>query len=133
MKEKIKNYSKSLKFFFFLAGIIATFAYRVIIVLNFYSPYWVKVAWYVGTIGFILYFGFRFSVQRKEFHVVKDYDLVKIIRESKIKPKDKKVLNHVVKTIANSKARWNSLFIFLLSILALIIGIILDLGWLSFG
>lgn len=131
-KEKIRNYSKPLKFFFFLAGIIATLAYRIIIVLNFYSPYWVKVAWYIGTIGFIFYFGYRFDVQRREFNIVKDYDLLKVVRKSKIDSKHKRVLKHVVNTVQTSKARWNSLFIFLLSIVVLILGILLDLGLVGF-
>ena len=133
MKEKIRNYSKPAKYFFFLAGIIATFAYRVIIILNYYSPYWVKVFWYIGTIGFMLYFGYRFEVQRRESRLVADYGLIKIIRESKIEKKHKKALKHVVKIISSSKAKWNSFFIALLSSIALIIGIILDLGWIGFG
>ena len=133
MKEKIRTYSKGLKYFFFLVGIIATLAYRVIIVLNYYSPYWVKVAWYVGTIGFTLYFGYRFDVQRRESKLVNDYDLLKVIRKSGIDKKHKRVLNHVVGIVSKSKAKWNSLFIFLLSFAVLILGIILDLGWISFG
>jgi len=132
MKEKIKNYSAPVKYLFFWVGAIATLAYRIIIVLNFYSPYLVKVVWYVGTIGFILYFGYRFDVQRREFKLVSDYDLIKAVRESKIDSQHKKILKHVVKTVSTSKARWNSLFISLLSLVALILGIFLDLSWISF-
>ena len=133
MKEKIKKYSTPIKYFFFLAGAVATLAYRVIIVLNFYSPYWVKVSWYIGTIGFIFYFGYRFDVQRRESNLVSDYDLVGVVRKSGIKAKEKKVLNHIVKTISTSKAKWNSLFIFLLSLIVLILGILLDFGWVGFS
>lgn len=133
MKEQIKKYSASAKMFFLWAGIIATIAYRVIIVLNFYSPYWVKVFWYIGTIGFIFYFGYRFDVQRRESNLVRDYDLANVVRKAKMDSKKKKVLIHVVQTRGTSKAKWNSLFIFLLSIVALIIGILLDIGLISFG
>jgi len=133
VKEKIKNYSRPIKYLFFLVGIIATFAYRVIIVLNFYSPYWVKVAWYIGTIGFMFYFGYRFEIQRRESSLVADYDLIKVIKNLKIEKKSKKALNHVVKIVSSSKAKWNSLFISLLSLVALVIGIVLDLGWIGFG
>ncbi|MBT5808039.1 hypothetical protein HOI18_02070, partial [Candidatus Uhrbacteria bacterium] len=40
--------SKRLRLVYFWLGLIATFAYRIIIVLNFFEPIWVKVAWYVG-------------------------------------------------------------------------------------
>ena len=67
MKKKeafkiIEPNPKPIRLFFFWAGITATIAYRVIIVLNLYSPFWVKIAWYVGTIGFVLYFGHRFNI-----------------------------------------------------------------------
>jgi len=133
MKGGIFRYPLGIKWIFFWAGVIATFAYRVIIVLNFYSPYWVKVFWYIGTAGFILYFGYRFDIQRREKNLIKDYDLVGAVKKSKLKGKQKKVLEYVIKTNLNSKAKWNSLFIFLLSILALVIGILLDVGWIGFG
>jgi hypothetical protein len=129
MKELGKSNLKSIKIFFFLAGIIATLAYRIIIVLNFYDPYWVKVSWYIGTVGFILYFGHRFEIQRRTSKLSQNYNLIREIEKNNgIKGKKKEALLYVVKTISTSKAKWNSLFIFLLSILALIVGIILDLG-----
>jgi len=129
MKELGKANLKSIRIFFFLIGIIATLAYRIIIVLNYHDPYWVKVSWYIGTIGFILYFGHRFEIQRRRAKFVQDYNLVKEIQKNKqIKKDKKKVLLYIVRTTNNSKARWNSLFIFILSILALIVGIILDIG-----
>ena len=72
MKELIKPNLKSIRIFFFLIGIIATLAYRIIIVLDLNDPYWVKVAWYIGTIGFILYFGHRFEIQRRRAKFVKE-------------------------------------------------------------
>ncbi|MDG1950904.1 MAG: hypothetical protein P8J32_08895, partial [bacterium] len=59
---QIKTDPKPIKLFYFYIGIIATFAYRIIIVLNFYEPILVKVAWYIGTIGFIFYFWNRYKV-----------------------------------------------------------------------
>jgi hypothetical protein len=128
MKEEIVSYAGSVKMFFFVAGIIATLAYRVIIVLNFYNPLWVKVSWYIGTVGFILYFGFRYDVQRRESKIVSDYGLLGVIDKTSIKGKQKKALKYILRTNLNSKARWNSLFICLLSILALLVGIVFDLG-----
>ena len=132
-KEEVKNYSKSVKYAFFVIGVIATIAYRIILVLNFYAPSWVNAIWYGGTIGFVFYFGYLFEVQRRESRLVADYDLVGVLKKSKIKEKDKAVLNHVVKLVSTSKEKWNSLFISLLSLVALIVGILLDLNWISFA
>lgn len=132
-KEVVMSYPGFLKMFFFWAGLIATFAYRIIIVLNFYSPYWVKVFWYIGTIGFIFYFGYRFDIQRRESDLIRDHDLLKVVKNSGIRGKKKKVLEYVVENGLKSKAKWNSLFIFGLSIVALLVGIFLDLGILAFN
>jgi len=127
MKEEIKEKSKLIRSLFFLIGIIATLAYRIIIVLNFYSPNWVKVSWYIGTVGFVLYFGHRFDAQRRRVKLISDYGLDKAVKKVKgIGPKQKEALNHVIRTTYASKSRWNSAVIFILSILALIVGIIFD-------
>ena len=119
---------KPVRLFFFWTGIIATVAYRIIVVLNIYSPLWVKIAWYVGTIGFIFYFGHRFDVARKRGKLVRDYDLVKAVDNAKsIDPQKKIALHYLVQTSLTSKSMWNSAIIFILSLIALIAGIIIDI------
>ena len=125
--EIIKPNPKPVRLFFFWSGIIATIAYRIIIVLNFYSPLWVKIAWYIGTVGFILYFGHRFSVANKRTNLIKDYGLVEAIDNSDIEKQKKLALHYLIQTSLTSKSRWNSGIIFILSLAALILGIILDI------
>lgn len=125
--EVIKPHAKPIRIFFFWSGIIATFAYRVIIVLNFYSPLWVKIAWYIGTIGFIVYFWHRYEVQKKRGELVDTYGLLDVIETAEYKtPEQQSALEYLVKTSKTSKSKFNSLFIFALSVLALVVGIILD-------
>ena len=125
--EIIKPNPKPIRLFFFWTGFVATVAYRIIIILNFYSPLWVKVSWYVGTIGFILYFWHRYTVQKKRSQLVKDHKLIELIEKTQLGNKNQKeALRYIVRTTLTSMARWNSMFIFILSILALIVGIILD-------
>ena len=119
---------KPVRLFFFWTGIIATVAYRIIVVLNFYDPLWVKIAWYIGTVGFILYFGHRFEVARKRAKLIKDYNLVEAVDNAKFIDSQKKVaLHYLVQTSLTSKSRWNSAIIFILSLIALIIGVIIDI------
>jgi len=118
---------KPIRLFFFWAGIIATIAYRIIIVLDFYSPSWVKIAWYIGTIGFILYFGHRFNIARKKARLIKQYNLVETIDNADIDPQKKLALHYLAKTTVTSKSRWNAAVIFFLSVLALLVGIFLDI------
>ena len=131
--EEIEPNPMPIRVFFFLAGIIATLAYRAIIVINFFSPFLVQIFWYVGTIGFIIYFWHRYMVQRKRAKLVEKYDLVELAKETPGKTEDQgEALTYIVKTSLTSRSRWNSMFIFVTSILALLVGIALDLGLASF-
>lgn len=123
MKEMIHN-NQFKRAFFFVAGIIATLAYRVIIFLE---GSWLKISWYLGTVGFILYFGHRAQVQKKRALLVENNDLIKVVGGiKKINPEQKQALNYLVRTAVTSKARWNSLMILWLSVLALVVGIVFD-------
>jgi hypothetical protein len=129
MKEMIKSNRTAVRLFFFWAGIIATFTYRAIIVLNFYSPYWVKIFWYIGTVGFVLYFGHRYNIEKKRADLVLKYDLINVVeKKTKVSGVKKDALLYLVNTNLTSRSRWNSAFIFWLSLLALAIGIVMDLG-----
>ena len=123
----IEPSSKFLRIFFFLSGIIATIAYRIIFLLN---PFWINVAWYTGTVGFILYFGHRSSVEMKRAKLVKDYKLVKVLEKSDINEEGKTALLYLIKTSLTSKARFNSAFIFLLSLLVFIVSLTIDIYYL---
>lgn len=126
MKEVIKSNTLEVRMFFFLAGIIATLAYRVIIVLNVYATHLVNFAWYVGTIGFILYFWHRYKVQNKREELVENLHLIDAVKNSDIDGKQKLALDYIVRGIFTSKSRWNSLFIVILSTIALAVGIVID-------
>lgn len=125
--EVIKPHAKPVRLFFFWSGIIATFAYRVIIVLNFYSPLWVQIAWYIGTVGFSIYFWHRYDIQTKRARLVDRYDLVNCLDKQQYDSAEQHAaLKYIVQTTATSKSRWNSMFIFVLSVLALVVGLVFD-------
>ena len=123
----IKPHKRSVRLFFFIAGIIATVAYRIIIVLNLYDSFFVKVSWYIGTVGFILYFGHRYDIARKRADLIKKYDLVKIVDSADIKKDEKQALHYLVQTTLTSKSRWNSAIIFAITLLALVVAIFIDI------
>jgi hypothetical protein len=124
MKELISSDIGFKRYAFFVVGIIATIAYRIIIVLE---DFYLQVAWYVGTIGFILYFGHRARVQGKRRDLVLSNDLISYVERARgLKKKQKEALCYIVKTSATSKARINSLAIFWLSVLALVVGLVKD-------
>ena len=127
MEEMMNQQSSSFKWSLFIIGIVATIAYRIIIILNYYNPIWVKVSWYVGTIGFIFYFGYLYKLQSKRADLAIKYNLLGAVKEMKgLKVKQKEALEYIVKSNATSKVKYNSAIIFILSVIALIVGIVLD-------
>ena len=127
--DSVKTSSKTLRLFYFWVGIVATFAYRVIIVLNFYSSTWVKISWYVGTIGFIIYFIHRFNVSKKRATLIIEHKLREKLDTNtldKLNKDDNDALAYILNTLVSSKEKWNYYAIFILSGLALIIGFVLD-------
>lgn len=127
-EEVIKPHSKFVRLFFFWTGIIATIAYRIIIVLNYYSSLWVSISWYLGTAGFIIYFWHRYDIAKKKINLVKDYNLVEVVDKAEgLEEKQKSALRYLVQTTLTSKSKWNAGFIFILSSISLVVGIIMDI------
>ena len=111
----------------FVIGIIATLAYRIIIVLNYYSSLLVEISWYVGTIGFIWYFAHRYRVQNYHADLIKDKKLTEKINQNKLEKDDRNALLYILKSTSSSKAKWNSIAIFILSAIALIYAVVFDI------
>jgi len=127
--ENIKASPKPLRMFYFWSGIIATFAYRAIIVLNFYSPLWVKIFWYVGTVGFIVYFIHRFDISKKRSALIVEHRLREKLDNNtldKLTPEDNEALGYILETLVSSKEKWNYYAIFILSGIALVLGFLFD-------
>ena len=118
----------SYRIFIFLVGVIATISYRLVIVLNNYSSFWLEVSWYIGTIGFILYFGHRWSVETKRDKLIIDLDLSSKIEAGKaLNNKDREALVYILKGLSTSLAKWNYVAIFFFSFLAMAYAIFVDL------
>ena|SRR3989338_6354275 len=122
-----KPHRKSVRLFYFWAGIIATFVYRLIIVLNDVSAFWVKVAWYIGTVGFILYFWHRYEISETRSRIIRDRNLVRKIPQTALDETDQQALGYILGTLSSTKEKWNYIAIFVFSGIALVIGILLDL------
>jgi len=127
-KEKAKTSHKLYRILVFWVGIIATIAYRIIVVLNFYSPVWVEISWYIGTIGFVWYFAHRYRVEHKRQKLIIERKLAyKLYHNKTLNKADRDILLYVVKSLKSSKAQWNYIAIFAFSILALIYAIYVNI------
>ena len=116
-----------MRLIYFWSGIIATFAYRVIIVLTGVDQFWTKLAWYVGTVGFIVYFIHRYQISDKREAVVEEFHLDdKLPQIQGLTESDKSALKYIFDSLKVSSERWIFIWIFITSGLALLGGIYLD-------
>ncbi|MEI6597102.1 MAG: hypothetical protein WCL13_02730, partial [bacterium] len=113
----------------FIIGVIATIAYRIVIVLNHYSQLWVEISWYIGTIGFILYFGHRFNIENRRDKIIEKLNLIKKIETNQpFNSEDTTALLYILKSLDTSLAKWNYIAIFFFSFLAIAYALYTDLS-----
>lgn len=112
---------------FFVIGIIATVALRVVTVLMDFRPIYGKITWYVGVGGFLVFFIYKFILnQRLKNFIYKSGLLDKINRQVGLSEQDYKLIREIFCGLTSKKERINYLFIFVLSAVALILAIYVD-------
>jgi hypothetical protein len=123
--EVPKTHSQFARNLFFAIGIVATIAYRAIGILD--DQTLVHILWYLGTIGFIIYFAHRYQVSKRRSRLITENDLErKISQVAGLSELDKASMEYIFHTLRSSKEKWNSVVIFVSSVIALIIGFYLD-------
>lgn len=120
-----KPHSNFVRNIYFVIGIIATLAYRVIVAIEDRTV--IQVLWYIGTIGFIIYFLHRYQVSKRRASLINENHLAeKVAGLGELSEEDKASMAYIFKTLSSTKEKWNSVVIFATSALALLVGIYLD-------
>ena len=113
---------------FFIIGLLATVAIRVVTVLMHLNPTYGKIAWYVGVGGFLLFFIYKFRINQTRAKVIDERNLVNKIAEQKGLTKDDySLISAILCSLISKKETINYFFIFALSAIALIVAIYIDL------
>jgi len=113
--------------FFFLIGLLATIAIRLVTFLININPNYAKAAWYIGITFFILFFVYKFNINRnREKIIIKKNLLQKINNNESLDSQDRETIGAILCALTSKKERINYFFIFTLSIIALIIAIYID-------
>jgi len=106
---------------FFLVGLVAAFAFRVLIVFSHTYENLFRPAWYLGTIGYLLFFLYRFAISQKRKKAIEQYALIpKLEQSGQLSDEDRQVMVYLLSSIRKSRENLNYLFIFGLSFLAII-------------
>lgn len=113
--------------FFFWTGIISTILYRAIIFFTTADPIVLRVIWYIGTIGFIIYFAHRYDIAKRRSQVIRELNLIEKVPQLKeLNDRDRSGLQYVFATLQSSREKWNYYVIFASSILAVLAGLWMD-------
>ena len=103
--------------FFFWTGIIATILYRAIIFFTIANTVVLRTIWYIGTIGFIIYFLHRYDIAKRRSRVIQELQLAEKIPQLKeLSDTDRAGMNYLFATLQSSHEKWNYYVIFASSI-----------------
>ena len=112
---------------FFIVGLIATVAIRVVTVLIHLNPIYAKVAWYIGVGGFFVFFVYKFRISQERSKNISQRNLVdKINQQKELSKDDYDLIGAILCALSSKKERINYIFIFGLSAIALLLAIYMD-------
>ncbi len=109
---------------FLLIGIVSAFAFRSIVVFQRLEPAWVRPVWYMGALGYIGFFLYRYEITKKRKRVIKEYDLIgKVQANACLSEEEREAVTYLLSSIKKSREDINYLVIFILSILAILVDV----------
>ena len=99
--------------------------FRALIFFNHYAPSWSRPAWYTGVLGYLFFFGYRYYISHKRRVSISRNRLIEKVLESDLLPDDKDEIVYLFQSILKSKEMFNYIFIFAVSLVAIVMDIIL--------
>lgn len=123
-----KNCSDSfVSWIFFIIGLIATVAIRVVTVLMNIHQLYGKIAWYIGVGGFLLFFIYKFNTNRVLAKLIDEENLIEKARGQKpLSLEEYNLIAQILCSLKSEKERINYFFIFAVSAVALLLAIYFD-------
>lgn len=116
-----------ISFSFFLLGIVSAIAFRIIIVFQRIEPEWVRPVWYIGVLGYIGFFMYRYAIARKRKKVIRDFELIEKVRANAcLSEEEREVVTYLLSSLKKSHEDTNYLIIFLLSIISILVDLALS-------
>jgi len=105
---------------FFLLGLLSSVAFRAIILLQKYSPDWVRPVWYFGVFGYMLFFIYRYYISHRRKRAIEQTNVIEKIRTGEtLSADDRDAALYLLNSVRKSQEDWNYLAIFVLSIVAI--------------
>ncbi|WMW23196.1 hypothetical protein RE476_05030 [Methanolobus mangrovi] len=120
---------KRIQFYFWL-GLVSAVFLRLIIIADYYNGVLSKLLFYLGVIGYLVFFAHRYHIATRRVSVLKSLELLdKIETRTPLSEDDYRGLQYIMWSLSVSKERMNYLVIFAFSIIAIVLSLALDLGF----
>ncbi len=114
---------------FFFVGILATIAIRLVTVLGDHDPVYGKIAWYIGVVGFFVFFVYKFKVDGVRSKLIRQADLIeKMNKREELKEEDYQIASSVFCSLSSNKDLINYFIIFTTSIIAFLFALYIDIS-----
>lgn len=111
---------------FFVLGLLSSVAFRAIILFQKFHPDWVRPVWYVGVIGYMLFFMYRYRISQRRKHTITQSAIIEKIRTgATLTAGDRDAALYLLNSVHKSPEDWNYLAIFILSLLAIVLDLAL--------
>ncbi|OKY76977.1 MAG: hypothetical protein BM485_00200 [Desulfobulbaceae bacterium DB1] len=113
---------------FFAIGLISALCFRALMAVKDFQPQLFRAVWYVGIIGYVLFFSFRYSIAWKRKKTISDYNLIsKVEQGHPLSPEDREALSYLLSSLQKSRESLNYLFIFATSVLAILLDLTMSM------
>jgi len=112
---------------YFIIGLISIVAIRIPMFFDAAHPAYGKIAWYIGVIGFLLFFLYQYKLVKQKTRLINDHALlIKISDPHSLSPGDCERIRVLLCSQTSFKDKINFAFIFIVSALSLVWAIYVD-------
>jgi len=101
-------------------GLAGSISLRLILIAKAYQPELIRLFWYIGVCGNMLFFFFRSYITHRRRRLIAGLGLIKKLQQKdKLCSEDYQALRYLVSSLYSSKERWNYLVISVCSLAAI--------------
>lgn len=112
---------------FFVLGVFGALAIRLVLILTHVSQFWSSFAWYTAMISYLFFYHHRYAVEKERQELIQKYDLINKFRKEELGDLEKNECLMLLNSIANSKAKYNLLVWYIITIFTLVLAAVIDL------
>jgi len=104
----------------FGVGLSGAISLRLILLAKAYRPELIRLFWYMGVCGNMVFFMFRSYITRRRRRLIIDLSLVEKMKDQdNLCPEDYEAIKYLISSLSASKEQWNYAVIFVFSLAAI--------------